>query len=245
MSHPVFIFLLLTIFQALVTHATIINRPNTRSVIYNRYTTAHSLGKPYGFDPRDGWESVNVTNLQYKYPQAHFDNHGESKTNNASSLDQPVLRKRKTNNSNSKSLLSGGSLTHAINSVWNNLKGLGKAEAVTITWYTGHDLLNPSCWSNVDWAPTDASFVSALTLEGWTNRPKCFNFLELCHGPTKCVFVRVVDTCAGCAAGSKHVDLTKSAFSQLASTDVGTLQVQMRPATDPSEWFENLWGPKQ
>ena len=51
------------------------------------------------------------------------------------------------------------------------------------------------------------------------------------------MFVRVVDSCAGCDAGSKHVDLTKAAFGQLASLDEGALTVQMRLATDPSEWF--------
>ena len=66
----------------------------------------------------------------------------------------------------------------------------------------------------------------------------------VCNGPKKCVFVRVVDTCAGCAAGSKHVDLTKAAFSQLADIDKGVLTVQMRQATDPKTWYEDLWGPK-
>ena len=32
-----------------------------------RYAHAHSLGDGYLFDPRDGWETVNVTDLQYKY----------------------------------------------------------------------------------------------------------------------------------------------------------------------------------
>ncbi len=52
----------------------------------------------------------------------------------------------------------------------------------------------------------------------------------------RCVFVRVVDTCAGCAKGSKHVDLTKNAFRQLADLDIGTLTVQMRVAKEPEEW---------
>ena len=86
--------------------------------------------------------------------------------------------------------------------------------------------------------------------------------LAVCNTPKKCVFVRVVDTCAGCAAGSKHVDLTRAAFGQLASFDQGTLTVQLRLATEPSGWYalhalwyrketltlyiryEDLWGPK-
>ena len=58
----------------------------------------------------------------------------------------------------------------------------------------------------------------------------------MCHTPKKCVFVRVVDTCAGCAPGSKHVDLTRAAFEQLANLDVGTLTVQFRLATEPNRW---------
>ena len=55
----------------------------------------------------------------------------------------------------------------------------------------------------------------------------------MCNGPSKCIFVRIVDTCAGCAEGSKHVDLTRGAFGELADFDQGVLTVQMRPATDP------------
>jgi expansin (peptidoglycan-binding protein) len=58
----------------------------------------------------------------------------------------------------------------------------------------------------------------------------------VCNGPEKCVFVRVVDSCAGCAKGSSHVDLTKAAFSHLANLDTGVLQVEMRPATEPADW---------
>jgi rare lipoprotein A (peptidoglycan hydrolase) len=86
------------------------------------------------------------------------------------------------------------------------------------------------------------------------SKPKCFQFLEctpfrlavratstnsvvvVCNGPEKCVFVRVVDSCAGCAKGTSHVDLTKAAFSRLANLDKGVLQVEMRPATEPANW---------
>ncbi len=74
--------------------------------------------------------------------------------------------------------------------------------------------------------------------------PHITTFLSVCNGPKKCVFVRVIDSCAGCAKGSKHVDLTKSAFSQLADLNEGVLTVQMRGATDPDDWYEDLWGPQ-
>jgi expansin (peptidoglycan-binding protein) len=89
-------------------------------------------------------------------------------------------------------------------------------------------------------------------MDGWTDRPKCFKFLEgkplalssdkssriqpVCNTPKKCVFVRVVDTCAGCAPGSKHIDMTRAAFAQLAELDVGVVKVQFRSATDPKTW---------
>lgn len=90
-------------------------------------------------------------------------------------------------------------------------------------------------------------------MEGWQDRPQCFKFLEgrlpkrlkeqitdiqnaVCHTPHKCIFVRVVDTCAGCAPGTKHIDLTKAAFSQLGNLDDGRLPVRFRQATEPDTW---------
>ncbi|EDR12818.1 expansin family protein [Laccaria bicolor S238N-H82] len=190
-----------------------------RAISESKYTTAHSLGDSYKFDPRDGWQTVNVTNLQYKYPR-----------------DASVSKPK-----SSKAIAPSNGLSVAVDSVKNVLKGLkliGEPKPVTVTWYTGQDLQNPSCWANGKWAPTDDSFACALTMQGWTGRPKCFEFLELCNSPTKCVYVRVVDTCAGCQAGSKHVDLTQAAFKQLATLDEGLLKnVQLRTAaSEPDDW---------
>lgn len=60
--------------------------------------------------------------------------------------------------------------------------------------------------------------------------------LSVCNEDNKCIFVRVIDTCAGCKKGSKHVDLTKAAFKQLANLDTGVLKVKMRLATNPLVW---------
>ncbi|KAI0049633.1 hypothetical protein FA95DRAFT_1581680 [Auriscalpium vulgare] len=198
---------------------------NTRSLEQLKYSRAHSLGDHYAFDARDGWHAVNVSNLPYKYgPAAHA---GRSKRDKKAA---------------SKSI--GDSIGGAVKNAVKGLKGIGRPEDVTITWYTGHDLQNPSCWTDSDWAPTDKSFACALTLDGWASKPQCFKFLELCHGTKKCVFVRVVDSCAGCKKDSRHVDLTRAAFGQLADFDDGILTVQMRMATEPESWFEELWGPK-
>ncbi|KAI9063134.1 hypothetical protein FKP32DRAFT_1592606 [Trametes sanguinea] len=248
-----------------------------RMALERKYTTPHSLGEGYVFSARDGWETVNMTDLMYKYSRAaldsDLDDDGDSDHDYSEGSGLPILEPRakkskskaskkttqkatkkasakvttKAAKATTKTLTSsaGGVLSGGLSKVVSSIKGIGKPEPVTITWYTGHDLLNPSCWDNTDWHPTDASFAAALTMEGWTTKPKCFKFLELCHSAKKCAFVRVVDSCAGCAKGSKHVDLTKAAFTSLADLNEGMLTVQMRPATDPEDgWLENLWGPK-
>ncbi|KAJ3788820.1 hypothetical protein GGU11DRAFT_814755 [Lentinula aff. detonsa] len=201
--------------------SSVLHRSSSSSSSSRNYRRAHSLGSSYDFDPRDGWTTFNATNL----PQ------------NSSSTLESRSNKAKTNSGKAKVGVSD--VTDVA------LKALSKFIGVNITWYTGHDLLNPSCWANSKWTPTDESFVCALTLDGWETKPKCFDFLELCNGPQKCVYARVVDSCAGCAAGSKHVDLTKAAFGQLASLDVGILPIQMRIIDKPgkSEWNEDIWGP--
>lgn len=82
---------------------------HSESNLRKYYNRAHSLGEDYAFDPRE-WQSVNVTNLSYKY-------------------DKPALDRRA---SSSKS--AGGTVAHLINDVWNGLKGIGSTEDVKITW---------------------------------------------------------------------------------------------------------------
>ncbi|KAJ7781346.1 hypothetical protein B0H16DRAFT_1818449 [Mycena metata] len=203
--------------------ASAIHSTSSREIARSKYTKSHSLGESYTFDPRDGWQTFNATNLDYK-------------------------RTKKTSGGKQDSILKSLTTSFSANlfNAINGMKGLGQQQkGVVITWYTGHDLLNPSCWANTPWAPTDESFVCALTLQGWDEKPKCFSFLELCNDKKECVFVRVVDTCAGCAAGSKHVDLTRGAFSQLADLNKGITTVRYRPATEPAEWLEEIWGPKE
>ncbi|RXW14394.1 hypothetical protein EST38_g11456 [Candolleomyces aberdarensis] len=186
----------------------------------NRYDKAHSLGDNYRFDPRDGWQVANASDLEYKYRQelgsANVQRRAAKHHDHVKHTGQGV----------------GGALNKLLKTIGGML-GFGKPQPVTITWYTGHDLKNPSCWANGKWEPTDASFVAALTEYGWHEKPKCFKFIEL-------------DTCAGCAANSKHVDLTKAAFGELADFDRGILTVQYRHATDPDskDWNEKLWGPR-
>ncbi|KAG8746401.1 hypothetical protein FRC10_005112 [Ceratobasidium sp. 414] len=199
----------------------------------SNHPRSHAYDSNYGFSSRDGWETVAVTNLPYKY-----DNVTSTQTG-------PPPRRQRSGVKRVVGDILGGTVSHALGASWNSVRGAGKSQDVTITCvqvpkvfrrYTGEDLQNPSCWPESGWAPTDASFACALTLEGWTTKPSCFKFLELCNGSDKCIFVRVVDTCAGCKKGSKHVDLTKAAFAELADLDLGILTVQMRMASDPRTW---------
>lgn len=125
-----------------------------RAISESKYTTAHSLGDEYNFDPRDGWQTVNVTNLDYKYKRR-------------SEIDL---------NDRAGGKGVGAAISGLVKNIWKGLKGIGNKEAVTITWYssvsitlifilltvnscafpryTGHDLENPSCWANGKWAPT-------------------------------------------------------------------------------------------
>ncbi|KAH9940580.1 hypothetical protein B0H21DRAFT_577374 [Amylocystis lapponica] len=236
-----------------------------QAALERKYSTAHYLGDNYQFNSRDGWQTINVTNLQYKYSRSdapdssgeghhsgghHLTKRAASKSKSNSTMKKTAKKNIKPSSKSSSKSTSKSSATDLVKGtlkkVMDSLKAIGSPEPVTITWYTGHDLDNPSCWSNPTWSPTDESFACALTLDGWTDRPKCFKFIELCNDTKKCVFVRVVDSCAGCAVGSKHVDLTKGAFSQLADLGAGILTVQMRMASDPDDgWLEDLWGPKE
>lgn len=146
------------------------------SSLETRYAHAHTLGDNYQFDPRDGWQSVNVTNLQYKYTRGYDAPGGVDEAQDAlekrTSKKKSSSKAKTTSNasskskSKSKSKSNAGSATSKVSKVTSSfqkivdsIKGVGKAEPVTITWYTGHDLENPSCWSNPGWAPTVYLFI--------------------------------------------------------------------------------------
>ncbi|KAJ7283754.1 Non-catalytic module family EXPN protein [Mycena rebaudengoi] len=208
-----------------------------RAIAKTKYSTSHSLGDSYMFDPRDGWQSFNASNMLYKYRR-------DSKTNHKTTKHKAAANHKEASKIAQKGTTLGVDVLKGVKDLFKGLVAIGSPEPVTATWYTGHDLQNPSCWSNTKWAPTDASFVCALTLQGWNSKPQCFKFLELCNTPKKCVFVRVVDTCAGCAVASHHVDLTRAPFGKLADFDTGVMTVQSRVASEPDDWYEDLWGPK-
>ncbi|OAV92490.1 hypothetical protein PTTG_06392, partial [Puccinia triticina 1-1 BBBD Race 1] len=119
-----------------------------------------------------------------------------------------------------------------------------------ITWYTGHDLLNPYCAQKSGWTPTDSSLIIAVTQE-WKMRPKCGDFFELVVVDKhvgqvgKSVIARVVDLCGGCAPQVAHADLSKAAFTRLFNLDVGVVSgLAMRKVAPPKKWNVALYGPR-
>lgn len=104
---------------------------SVRAVSESKYTKAHSLGNNYSFDPRDGWQSINVTNLQYKY-RRRGNPDLDSTEGYSLSLD------RRAKNVQSTPHHTGGLgqvIAGVVADVWKGLKGLGTPEPVTITWY--------------------------------------------------------------------------------------------------------------
>lgn len=122
----------LSIFPFCVLAAT--NPVTSNAISRSKYTRAHSLGDNYNFDARDGWKTVNVTNLEYKYRRnAGFANSSleieHKKRDNDDEKDEKDERKKP-----SKPKLGLGNLGGVIANVWAGLKGIGKPETATITW---------------------------------------------------------------------------------------------------------------
>lgn len=111
------------------------------------YTRAHSLGIDYKFHERDGWEPVTISTSLSRRSLS-----GTDASN--SSLPLPEAGPLALASKRTKKPSLADTLVHTINSAWNGLRGSGRSEKVKITWYTGQDLQNPSCWAEPAWAPT-------------------------------------------------------------------------------------------
>ena len=112
----------LCIYSSLAT--TSATQGTVHAISKSKYTRAHSLGDNYQFNARDGWEKVDVTDLQYKYAR-----------DNISDPQPQGSPFSKRDNHNSDDGLGIGGLKHAIGQVWNGLKAMGTPEPVIITWY--------------------------------------------------------------------------------------------------------------
>ena len=111
------------------------------------HARAHSLGTNYTFHESHGWEPVLVSSPHFRRSLS-----GSDTANISLPLSEAGLPSLASKRSKKPSLAD--TLVHTINSAWNGLRGSGHSEKVKITWYTGQDLENPSCWAEPTWAPT-------------------------------------------------------------------------------------------
>lgn len=117
------------------------------------YARSHSLGRDYSFHERGGWEPANISNpISFPRPLTRRSFPGSDTTNTSLGLSDAETSSLVSKRTKKPSITD--TLVHAINSAWNGLRGSGNSEKVKITWYTGQDLQNPSCWPDPTWAPT-------------------------------------------------------------------------------------------
>jgi len=93
-----------------------------RMIFESRYTTAHSLIDD-SFDPRDGWQAVNVTDLPYKYRR---DSDSDDEWRVADMNVGTVVERRKQGIT--------GTIAQALKSTFKGLRGKGPQKPATITW---------------------------------------------------------------------------------------------------------------
>lgn len=116
----------------LVNFFTIVQQSTAQSP--SLYHRAHSLADNYQFDPRDGWEVVNITNLDYKYRRDLAQG-------------QNIRSKKLHSVKGSRKNGVAGALTKFIDKALKGLTGIGKPQPVTITWYTSILLLLRVLWA--------------------------------------------------------------------------------------------------
>jgi len=89
-----------------------------------QYTRPHSLGRGYTFDPRDGWQTVNVSNLSYKYSPRSPNTRRTTKITGI-----PQHTSHKGNN-----LVNNIDIKGAVKNAFKSITGKGRPTSVTITW---------------------------------------------------------------------------------------------------------------
>ncbi|KAL1915777.1 uncharacterized protein VTP21DRAFT_6536 [Calcarisporiella thermophila] len=103
------------------------------------------------------------------------------------------------------------------------------------TWYSGNDLKNSYCYGidgKGSYNAKDTDMIAAMKNIGGM----CFKCLAVKGGNNtngKTIVVKVIDKCGGCKNGN-DVDLTKSAFSQLASLGKGVIGISWRVVRCPA-----------
>lgn len=120
---------------------------------------SHSLPESYQFDSRDGWESVIVTNLRYKYRRSHIPGMTSATipgTNSNSALKRPSSTH--TEHSSKKSVFR--SVKESLAELTKDIIASGKPEPVTITWFdtSARQRFVPNFWNiQVYWTGSSQS----------------------------------------------------------------------------------------
>ena len=122
MSHYSWVILVVIFASLYLSFASYLPSDQTHPTATEKYTRPHSLGRGYTFDPRDGWQTVNVSNLSYKYSQRSPNIRRTKKI-------IPQHTSHKGNN-----LVNNIDIKGAVKNAFNSITGKGKATSVTITW---------------------------------------------------------------------------------------------------------------
>ena len=145
---------LLTLF---LPHIVIAGVPyKTRPLHKSRYTQTHSLGNSYTFDPRDGWQSVNVTNMARKHEKRHnIPQHSDvSQLGETKSVSEHIASTIKSTFKSMIKLLKPQVPFQKGKTTWYSASLHDNPMELTMERYTGNDLKDPSCWKQTVWNPT-------------------------------------------------------------------------------------------
>ncbi|CAG8809080.1 1759_t:CDS:2, partial [Gigaspora margarita] len=105
---------------------------------------------------------------------------------------------------------------------------------VHTTYYEADQLKNAACYGRDGIKPYNAKPSDSIAAIPMTNFNMCFQCAEVKNVATgKSIIVKFIDECAGCDPGC--IDLTKSAFSQLADPNCGVINIAWRTTTCPSD----------
>lgn len=126
---------------ASLVEAAIMNISNTRGIRDSRYAKAHYLPESHSFNPRDGWEPVNISNLNYKYLASSHKDHSFHRAlrrspQNDTSAGLRTYREKHAKTSNTTTTTGFlGTVVSSLASIFAGCMGKGPSEGVTITWY--------------------------------------------------------------------------------------------------------------
>ena len=123
-----------------VTTAYHLNTLELTSTIKFHYNQPHSLTVvDRAFDPRDGWQSVNISNLRYKYVESSphreaYDNSRNTGYTNRLRMRQSRIKAINQKKSGQKNHSLKAKTSHMLQSAWKGLKAIGTSQAVVVTW---------------------------------------------------------------------------------------------------------------